>query len=1151
MSLASWRPGVALLLVLCPALLASDVPDAGGSADGGALVGDVTGDAAIGDGVAGDAGDAGDVGPELPPPPPPPPPPDPIDQILLDRAAQLRQLAKGTLPETVPSAQALLGVDLSGKGGPAAERLLAALDRAASGEPLEVIEGQPQSPDDQVVAALQAWRALPPATRAARLEAHAALVAARKARHDAVVARITELDQRRQQLEQLREGKLPTDVEARSVVEVALLPPVEPDARTRERLAQAREQLTEARLAFLRLPEAERLQLLEAHAERRRLAEAARKRAEQEAADAEKRRAEALKVREEAEKAAADREQALADAKTARTQALRQLAEERARLLGIKESQANYRAELTASDEKLEAFNVRVEAFRERVAAIRESARLGQEVAARADALFDEVSPVVVEINGQLRQVLDEISDARSKVPEAGDDPLGPIEAELSAAVKELEEARTLRSELQVEAEALTELERTSSWDRATALKSDLDLASRLRLQLVPYLSSARRSQITGFGPVGVRQAGAELELMSLSLRYRMATWPRVISKLGRDLSTSPVPVLFALGQLAVLALVFWWWRRRADGVLERLHQGFAEPQRATRSSRWLEALTWYLRRIRQPLETLVFLRLFLNVLAGLVPLPEAEFVWIAAQWLLGGMIVVRLIDAMAARRGSKTRGADPTSELRLRSLRLVGLTIVFVGLLLALTEQSVGTGAIYHWVLRTCWLLAIPIVWVLVRWWRPTIFQRLQRRRHQTPLTRWVLARQESRISPIAAALGGIFLLVEGLYRRLFRRLSDFEAGKRALAYLMRREVERQSRLVHEEKLTPLETELYSQFVAMPPPAALIDDVGAESVGHLVDLALSPDPTLVALVGERGSGKTLFTARLMQKMEPGAVIRVECGAEGRASVRPALRRALGLDEDATTEQLTEAVRERSPSLVVIDNGHHLVRPVIGGLSQLDRLLAFMRGVGGRTSWVVTLDSPTWQHVHRARGERAVFDLVVKLPAWSEEQIGRLIDTRAELFGLRPSFEGLVLPRQPDEDVELSQEERQKRAYTRILWDYVKGNPSLALRFWAQSLYRGEDERVVVRLFRTPPMEELESLPPTLYFVLRAVVQLDGASPKDVEACTLLTEDDVADALRMARTRGWIAFQDGRAKVTWRWFRPIKTVLHRRHLLIA
>jgi hypothetical protein len=199
---------------------------------------------------------------------------------------------------------------------------------------------------------------------------------------------------------------------------------------------------------------------------------------------------------------------------------------------------------------------------------------------------------------------------------------------------------------------------------------------------------------------------------------------------------------------------------------------------------------------------------------------------------------------------------------------------------------------------------------------------------------------------------------------------------------------------------------------------------------------------------------------------------------------------------------------------------------------------------------LIAIGKPAWHYLQRARGDRSAFDQVVDLKRWEEHQLASLIERRTGEAGIVPSFERLIVPRQV-QTAPISDEERTKRDFYRILLDYSDGNPEVALHWWKASLYlRPPEDTVHVRLVQAPSAAQLDDLPSTFYFVLRSVVQLELAIETDVIACTDLSPAEVAEALRAAWMRGYIEDRDGLYHVHIAWYRAITSILRRKHLLL-
>jgi hypothetical protein len=963
-------------------------------------------------------------------------------------------------------------------------------------------------------------------------------------------------------------------------------------------LAEAEAALDAQRLRFLALTPAQRTAMLERHAERQRAANEEASAAEMIEADEEIVAQVEEELTEAEDKAAAarrEREQAEAAAAAARSAALRRMAEERARLLGVKEAHANYEVELAKRKKDILAAHEIALRWDHDVRELAER-RAGTEREQAADAMYGDLRAALSDARDRLRKTLDTIARGESGVEPVGE-PLAGLPQEIDRS-----DLASLRSEVEASEKNLRELEREVVWGAAERGRDDIVMLNHARLTLLDLASDDLRQRMTGFGVHGVQQVRREIDQIALEVRYRFLALPRLLRGLVNQLEDSALPVIFSLLKLIFLILLFRYWRKRAEPTLERWRDAMLARERGhPRFNAGVALALWYLERIRRPLEWLLLFALIFRMALANHELLELEVVWLVVLWLLLGSTVILFVDAVAAHESMVYgRGSNRTAQLRIRSLRLVGLTIVLTGLVLGLTEEIVGRGAIHKWVRSLVWIAAFPILLVLIRWWREHAFRRIQNDPEipDNALVRWIRNHTEGAASFAAAAVAGGYLFVRGLARWLLRHATSLESTRRLLAWMFRREVARQAsaRREDERPVRALDPEDYEKFdpAAVPEIDELSESmaaIGRELLDEIIELKVAHRGTLSAVIGERGAGKSTFLRRLARELEARAedyeheeregtetpeserheeygrltVRRIQCPPGGFRQLQRAIAESLDLDRNTPPDQIAAALSQRTPLVFLIDDAHRLVRPAIGGLEGLDRFADFAREVSGDASWIASIGAAAWQYVSRARGERVFFDQVLNLPRWDEQQIGELIRERSAAARIRPSFDEIVIPRQFDvatvgelDETALrpTEEQRAELGYYRILWDYAKGNPAVALHFWRESLWvassAGGEERIKVRLFKEPPAAALDEVGPTLHFVLRGVVQLEIASPSDLVACTQLPPADVADALRFALARGWIdrvGSYGERYCVTWHWYRAITDMLRRQHLL--
>lgn len=897
-------------------------------------------------------------------------------------------------------------------------------------------------------------------------------------------------------------------------------------------LLAARTDVDRARLAFLSLDRVRRDELLRDHAARR--AEAERAQADRAIDDARRR----------AEDAAEARRRALDAVRVTSSDAAKLVAEERARLLGVKESQAKLDASLLAEERTLAARADTAVEWHRRVSSLVERRRDGDAGPEAADALYGELVAVLRDSRLELADEIGAGMHDADDVPGPGGDRLGVVGSFVEHA-----DVDRLRASLAADQATLAERVRHARWASAKARLDQVESLNRDRLELYPAMSSLERDKLTSFTAEGVAQARREVEQVALVVRYHALSalaWVGEVRRGGLVHATQIGLVILAL-KLAMLAAAFVWWRRRSDALLA----AWTVPPTVTRGRRagWISRAAALVRRVRVPLEWLAAAYAAI-VLAGpsIASLLEVRLPWIFASWTLGGAVVVGSLDAFLGASGLPRPARPRLDALRLRTLRLLGRAVVAIGVVLAIAVELVGRGTIHAWVSETCWFVAIPLAIVVVRWWRPTIVARLERQQPPTGLASWVLARRTGWRAFPAAAVGGVYLLSRGAARGARTRIARLPITRRALAYWFRREMAKQARAREERTLVPLDPRRAVAFDPDRAPDEALVDLGAD-LAPIVS-AIGSRRGVHCLVAERGLGKSTELRRLV-RANPGA-LHLACPPSGLGELLSSLRRRLALPEDASIDRIAEAITDADLPAVLLDDAHRIVRPIVGGLDDLDLLLSLAGTTNRKTAWLLAMDSVAFAFVERARGGRAPFDEVVRLAAWPEESIADLVRGRAASAGIDPRFDDLLVETSSDEVERTDQLQRTALGYLRLLWDYAEGNPGVALRLFGDSLRVDETGSVRVQPFAAPDGSELVPLTDEAVFVLRAVVQLEPARFDDLVEATRLFPREVEQALRHARAQRWVELDDdGRVRLSWTHYRAVTRHLERRRLLPA
>lgn len=873
-------------------------------------------------------------------------------------------------------------------------------------------------------------------------------------------------------------------------------------------LLEARLELDRARLAFYELAPARRAALLQDHAARQ---------------EAEKPRP--PEPRRPASGAEVERQRALEAARLARGEAERVVRVELARLIAIEEQVETARATFRDAQATLAARRDALLGWHRRIRDAKAA------TTREADATYDAIRRTLRASHDDLSHALDELGARGSSVPELGPDALLEVPANVPT-----DEARARREAVGARIAEARREEAALREQRAAELLDEIDTLNRERLDLLPYLSADKRDAITGFTGAGWDQARSEARHLSLILRYHHYASTSWLAALRRDgpSGASAWSMLAVAVPWSLMALVFAWGRRRVPVVLDAAEARVAEQDRIERrtfpSPR--QRTVRFAKKIHRPLEWVLFFLASLWLLpASFRALLEVQLVASAIAWFLSGSLVVTVINAFAD--GSHARpSADRAADtLRLRSLRLVGRTVVVFALTLVITTRLVGQGTIYSWVISTCWFAVLPVFLVLVRWWRGIVFRRMERTRKKTSFEQWVLSNQRGWKSFAAAMIGVVWLFGLGTLKTVRSWISSFDLARRVHAYLFKRELERLGEGGTTARMRPLHASALEALHPERAPDRWLSCPADEVLQAIAARVEQRQGGVVALVGALGMGKSSLLRALSERVA--GTVRATCSM-------------------ATAAAEVRAICGTPPRLVLLDDAQTLVKPIIGGLELFDDVIARARAHCEHTTWVLAIDASVWPFLKRARDARPLFDETYVLRPWDETQIGTLLAERNAVAGINPGYEQLIdtLPPSADEIDRFDALRDKQAGYERMLWDHVRGNPALALEAWRVSLVENEAGAVYVRPLQLPDSSRLNVLPDSSLFILRAVLQLTPARVEDVALATRLSPEQVLTAFRFGQTQGILMEHDGCVRVTWPWLRAVTRLLERRHLLV-
>jgi len=670
------------------------------------------------------------------------------------------------------------------------------------------------------------------------------------------------------------------------------------------------------------------------------------------------------------------------------------------------------------------------------------------------------------------------------------------------------------------------------------------------RDRLFALVTARTRERLESGGPVGRASFWHELAYLKTRLLSQVRVVRQGTRQVASNVGDSPLVTIWRALQLALVVVVFRGWRRWSRKGLKASRQRLLAIRPRQASNLRLARLLWYVDRVGGPLAWLILVVVLEQLVSPRGFEEITSLIYTILVWVFVARLIVQLIDALAARGVAGLRSAR--ADLRLGSLRLIAGWAVVLGLGSSLVTRYLGHGTVHAYWVRLWTLMSVPVAALLVYWWRDEIHGRLEALSHELAWARRLAERRRGLWGYLLTILGAVYLLWVEAIDRLLALLSGWDIGRRFIAVLVRREVERDSLRGDDQDESPIPDALAERLIEARD--VRLDAVAkSERTALLAAVAEGRGGGHVVL-GERGLGKTVFLERLAAEIGEG-VISVGCPPGGYPALARELAGALGVSldgdpaDEAATRRLAAAIDAAGVRVILVDDAHLLARPWMGGQRGLDRLVGLDGAIHTPIDWVLAIDDRAWRYISLARGERALFHGVVPLPAWSEESLGMLLQSRAKSCGLELDYGRIVLPRQLDAGEHDSAADRNRFGYARILWELADGNPEVAMRLFAGSLRRTQDGRIVVRLPQATFSVALNEASIETLLALRVMMQCEIATTDDLVRSLRISEARAVSIVRFCLQNGWIEPVEGGHRIEWSWFRPIARALVRRNLM--
>jgi hypothetical protein len=234
-------------------------------------------------------------------------------------------------------------------------------------------------------------------------------------------------------------------------------------------------------------------------------------------------------------------------------------------------------------------------------------------------------------------------------------------------------------------------------------------------------------------------------------------------------------------------------------------------------------------------------------------------------------------------------------------------------------------------------------------------------------------------------------------------------------------------------------------------------------SMGRAVERWRSGKATAIAVVGQRGAGRTTLVERALRRHLAGAPLHRLC-LTGRVTGRTGLARELStLLPGRKTDRLdvvARRLRQRDePRVVVIEEIQHLFLRSLGGFEPLVDFLELVTSAPSNTLWIVTVDAAAWSFMDTFFSAAEAFTQVLSVPRLTREETELLVLRRHQVSGLKLAFQvGERLEPLANTMPEVLHKER----YFDQLHHVARGHPVMTMFHWLVSIKAVDEPDAIV-----------------------------------------------------------------------------------------
>jgi len=313
----------------------------------------------------------------------------------------------------------------------------------------------------------------------------------------------------------------------------------------------------------------------------------------------------------------------------------------------------------------------------------------------------------------------------------------------------------------------------------------------------------------------------------------------------------------------------------------------------------------------------------------------------------------------------------------------------------------------------------------------------------------------------------------------------------------------------------------------------------------------------LVAIVGEKGSGRTTFIKQNQNGLFTKSALRnipVKKDIYSLQDLFEFLKVNFEQPQAKSIEDIEQIINEaETRTICIMENLHYVFLKTIEGLEIVKRLVLFMMRTDKNIFWIISSSYYTWNFLDKVVGISALFGTTIELEDFKSDELMNLIMTRHKLSGLPILFEAgenlnnsVKFRKIKDE---MARQNWLKNKYFSMLEQVSDGNISVAMLYWLNSINFIENKRLVVSTREPVDLRFLQNLSTDDLFAIVVLIQHETITIEEFSRVLNLTSDEARLILTSLCNRGIVIEKSGRFELHFFLYRPLTRILYEKRLL--